>query len=772
MDRIEFHKSVLKVSSRIPFFHSFTLALFCLCPHLVGQTADKPTENTGAVIVVNLVEPVRLLDKEKNPLQKNVKVGSLVPIGYYVQAGAGGNLTLLLSNGTVLTLKERTKMRIGQFEQEPFDPEGRKVADLETEPSVSQVELELEWGDLVVKTKKLKKNSTLNISSETGTAGVRGTEFQISENPGEGMQLDVTESTVAFTPPGGQTIPVSQGQGIDVSSSGVVAPRPVNPVVAESITVTNESASQVSGEVSLGAVSDAMDGQAVDSMETTLDVLEAGQLEDEIKDSLPSEEEDAELDSGDSGSEDGSSMQEAMEQGSVPEVKIDEVLEQSFELKQTRESGEELGVSAQELAALNLNEMQLIKFLEFPQELQEQLIAVSPQQLVLLLDLAGFGAGQAESFLAYNQATREIIVLLEEEPMLALLNQAIEQELVLDALSLQSISESEKQNLPANSSSAAMEQKVLEVADLLRNSGNSELYQKILDEMDDEPWSDEWIKMAKVANQLSQDYALPNQMEDLMILSSEEALSNPFFMEVASLYGVLSDNSMDVGDDPGVIGAQVLSLDSGTYDWSTLGSQKSLLIGASEKLELKGELMMTSADGSDTRLVLMSGNILETEQGTSLTTALSDLVLAARSDILLNDVALESTREVAIRSLRNIELAQVKVRTESMVRMKASRDLNVNGLELSQKLPSLILEATTIRLRNVDFPSSAAVQLNSLKGPIDGKYPNFGTQVPLSSQMGRVNFLENVRSGGNLLEDRMTFDQFGGNISIGKVPVP
>ena len=143
---------------------------------------------------------------------------------------------------------------------------------------------------------------------------------------------------------------------------------------------------------------------------------------------------------------------------------------------------------------------------------------------------------------------------------------------------------------------------------------------------------------------------------------------------------------MDVGDNPGVLGAKVLSMDSGSYDWSTLGSQKSLLIGASEKLELKGELMMTSADGSDTRLVLMSGNILETEQGTSLTTALSDLVLAARSDILLNDVALESTREVAIRSLRNIELAQVKVRAESMVRMKASRDLNINGLELSQKL--------------------------------------------------------------------------------------
>ena len=80
------------------------------------------------------------------------------------------------------------------------------------------------------------------------------------------------------------------------------------------------------------------------------------------------------------------------------------------------------------------------------------------------------------------------------------------------------------------------------------------------------------------------------------------------------------------------------------------------------------------------------------------------------------------------------------------------------------------MEATTIRLRNVDFPLATQVQLNSLKGPIDGRYPNFGTAIPLSDQIGRVNFIENIRSGGNLLMDRPSFDQFGGNINIGKLP--
>ena len=758
------------MSSRFPFFLTLVLTHFIWLWDANAQPAEGD-DIRGAVIVVDLLEPVRFLDQEKNPLQAKVKVGSLVPVGHYAQAGAGGRMVILLSNGTLLTLKERTKMRIGTFEQEPFDPKGRKVSDLEGEPSVSQVEIELDWGDLVVKTKKLNKGSSLIITSATGTAGVRGTEFQISENPGQGMQLDVTESTVAFTPPGGQTIPVSQGQGVDVSSSGVVAPRPVNPVVAESIAVTNQAATQVSGEISMGAVSDAMNGQAVESLESGAGLPEIEPLDSGTEENLPPQEEEQE-DSGDSNEGSGSSMREALDQESVPEVKIDDVLEQSFDLKQTRESGEELGVSAKDLARFDLNDLQLKKFLEFTEEIQRKFIEESPQYLAQLLDLSGFELAQAESFLSYNKSTREIIVLLEEEPMMALLNQALDQSVIRGSLNPDSVAQSAQRNLPGDDKAESLDEKALEVADLLRTSGNSELYQKILEEMDGEPWSEDWIKTAKVANQLSQDYTLPNQLDELVTLSAEETFDNPFFLEVSSLYGTLSDDSMDLGDNPVVFGGKGISLGSGTYDWSSRLSDGALLIGASETLELKGELMMSSGDGGDARMVLMSGNYINVAHGTKLSAVLSDLVVAARADVLMQDVALESAREVAIRSLRNIELQQVKIHADSMVRMKASRELNVNGLELSQKLPSLILEATTIRLRNVDFPSSTAVQLNSLKGPIDGKYPNFGTQIPMSSQLGRVNFLENVKSGGNLLKDRMTFDQFGGNISIGKIPVP
>ena len=82
------------------------------------------------------------------------------------------------------------------------------------------------------------------------------------------------------------------------------------------------------------------------------------------------------------------------------------------------------------------------------------------------------------------------------------------------------------------------------------------------------------------------------------------------------------------------------------------------------------------------------------------------------------------------------------------------------------------MEATTVRLRNINFPGNSAVRINSLKGPIQGKYPNFGTSIPAAQQIGRVNFIENVRSGVNILNDRASFDLHGQNIEIGKIARP
>ena len=364
-----------------------------------------------------------------------------------------------------------------------------------------------------------------------------------------------------------------------------------------------------------------------------------------------------------------------------------------------------------------------------------------------------------------------MILGLEDIALITLLEQGIDEELIVAALSPESVALSSSANLPTESATSAMDEKVLALGDSLRESGNTEIYNEVL-ELAGGELTDEWIRVAEVANSLTAEFYIEDGMlPSANDFSGREALSNPFFEEISSLYDVLENDLMVAGDNPAIIGGSSLTVYGGSYDLSdSLGTADSLLIAASDSFNVFGDIQFTNNGPSGNRVVIMSGDTISPREGSTLTSALSDLVVATRGDVLLKDSRLESAREVAIRSLRDIKLEQTSLLSNSLVYIKAAQDLDVDGLDLSQSLPNLIMEATTIRLSNVDFPSATQVQLNSLKGAIDGKYPNFGSSIPVSEQLGRVNFIENVKSGGNLLMDRAAFDQYGGNINIGKLP--
>ena len=98
------------------------------------------------------------------------------------------------------------------------------------------------------------------------------------------------------------------------------------------------------------------------------------------------------------------------------------------------------------------------------------------------------------------------------------------------------------------------------------------------------------------------------------------------------------------------------------------------------------------------------------------------------------------------------------------VHLLAANELQVNNLRFSESVKRIAMEAMTINLSNVNFPSASTVNLNSLHGGIDGKYPHFNSIKP-----GRVNFIEQIRYGSHLIMDRAAFDAHGGNITIGKI---
>ena len=78
-----------------------------------------------------------------------VKAGGLLFDGHTVKTGPASKVILLLSNGTVSTIKSDSALNIKKFTQEKFDPAGKTFRH-EREPSSSQTVLDLELGDMVL----------------------------------------------------------------------------------------------------------------------------------------------------------------------------------------------------------------------------------------------------------------------------------------------------------------------------------------------------------------------------------------------------------------------------------------------------------------------------------------------------------------------------------------------------------------------------------------------------------------------------------------------
>jgi hypothetical protein len=389
-----------------------------------------------------------------------------------------------------------------------------------------------------------------------------------------------------------------------------------------------------------------------------------------------------------------------------------------------------------------------------------------------ILSIGDFQIAQAYTLFGYTSSTRNLILGLDDKALISLLDQKIAEAVLKDTLNKENLVASSSSQVPGEKTVSFADDQLLTLGEKLKESGNDDLLDE-LKILSGGELTNEWIEIGEVANVLTQDYSLGSISAMSVSLAGEKALSNPFYREISSLYGQLELEDLVAGKSTFVAGRK-LTVDVSNLDMPSLLLQgtNTLVLSGSELLKLNSSIELNGPSTSSTRVVLMSGENVESEKGLKLKSATSDLVLAARKDILLEDVQLESAREVALRSLRDISLTNVTMGASNLATVRATRDLNVNGLKWSREIPSILMEATTIRLSDVNFPASSMVRLNSLKGAIDGKYPNFGTAVANAQQIGRVNFIKNVSSGGNVMNNRQNFDQFGGNISIGKVALP
>ena len=988
---------------------------------LAGLTASfGQSGNRGAFIFISQEGDVRFENQAGVPMP-DLSQGEAIPANYIVVTGRDGQMVGLLSNGTLLTLEAETRMKVRTFEQVPFDDGGRKLSDLEGEPSKSNVEIELDIGSLIVKTKKLNKSSTLNIHSPVGVAGIRGTEFQMASLPGSGVQLDVTESTVAFTPPGGAApIAVSQGNGLTVPPSGIPQRRPLNPVAARKIQSSNKKATEATQDVPLVEVSEAMeqasneqDGQAEEqprdepkeetpeeepkeeeaqAVEETEQVEEADAVEDAapaeepepLEESAPAEEsvpveepvllddpelleepeaveneqpiplgelqsdeeieaqlrtldepeeklffEEQEMEKEEpaalvqllddimedeeekptklaqkkvarSNTEQETSSAEQPENISQPlagttveepllplvsadvestnvvspvppanevvapvkpespvrvrasaspvqssnQQQIAQVLENNPELKlrqevskfdlsetqvdrfatlepalksivknesedvvgrllsnpafepakvesfygysdSTRELMLGLDDSAlfglmeagyedailNEALSINLNREQIERYDQLPRAAQDGVRLESPAVVTRLFESASFEPERVATFYGYSEETRELVLGLEDDIMFPLLDEQFDEELFNESLTKMNIDFSKPINLPTEQPQDPFAQRLHDLSERLKESGNGWVMDELL-EMSGGQLTDEWLKIGETAEVLLRHSSI-DELAPANAFQTSEVLSNPFYNDVASMFDELELEALVYGDGV-MIGASHLIIPDNSLALNPYFGDgvREVVISASESISFEGDISWEAPLGTnEARLVVMSAGDLNIKQGATLQSATSDLILSTREDLELRQVNLNAAREVVIRGMRDVTLNDVHIGATNLAKIKARRDLYADGLTFRPDINKIVMEATTLRLRNIDFPGSAQVRLNSLKGGIDGRYPNFGN-VSAGQQIGRVNFIENVKSGGNVLNSRATFDQHGKNIQIGKIANP
>ena len=181
----------------------------------------------ATILIVSLegeVSSLHLEDDFKVELDSSA-LGRKIDDQSILETGKDGSIGLLFSNGTLVAVKPSTKFYVREYSQRIFSPEGfPKPSELEEEPSRSQFLAHLDFGELVVKVPKLKKGSSMILSSPLGTAGIRGTMFQLMavRNPITGDitgGLNLISGDVTFTDLEGREEKLVSGQSLHAATS-------------------------------------------------------------------------------------------------------------------------------------------------------------------------------------------------------------------------------------------------------------------------------------------------------------------------------------------------------------------------------------------------------------------------------------------------------------------------------------------------------------------------------------------------------------------------
>lgn len=198
-------------------------ALFAIGLLFAANSASAQT--TPGVIKAGKVDGAEVTRLTADGQSLPLKNGDTLIETDTIVTGRGSSVVLVFANGSSVRVGSDSKLKIEQFKMDPLGEE-IAVGKLTNEPSVSQTELRLDYGEMVGDVKKLNTASNFNIRTPVGAAGIRGTQFRIVFRPtGDGrafnFQLSTAEGLVVFegtTQGGSSALPVADQQEIVVTA--------------------------------------------------------------------------------------------------------------------------------------------------------------------------------------------------------------------------------------------------------------------------------------------------------------------------------------------------------------------------------------------------------------------------------------------------------------------------------------------------------------------------------------------------------------------------
>jgi len=778
---------VMKIASKS--IHSLLILTFALAQSLWSQ--DKGEPKPGAIIVLSAKGLVQAIDPAGNVVAGTLKPGAVLAEGYSLKTGFGGEAAMVFSNGSVATVEPRSQVKVSTFLQNPFDGGNQKLSEIQTEPSSSQISLDIDTGSLVVQTKKLDRASNFTITSPNGTAGIRGTEFQLGVSSTGETKLDVASATVSFTPSGGEPILVSQGKGVDISNAGAVNQRPIDPVIAVNISTKNAFASNIAGQIPMSTVKQAKEKAAAIAV-----LGESGASEQEP--SEESEEENDEESGDDSGDADGEEV-DARERA----------INQSAMVPST--------ISAAELAKSSFEYLNKINELLNPPNINPGSDpgyepGIPPHLIATEVSYSwDSDTGITIHFLNESGDIVDTKLISPDntynEILESLIGWTTSEDKTIDALAILVFMEELTQNPTKYQNFNVAIQSAIEfgrifLADVtLSNSiptGNVFNADRLVTEFTQNPYAHEFGKLlvrygaiggangsgsisggSRGAGDAILDLLGQEKLGDANYLASlmDKTIQPGDAYNGRSVNGdLLGTRSATISSKDadllkistrnvnGVVGGDIKILANSKLDvspylqkkTSTPSGEKIFAIAAAKDLHIEGDVTFENSNhAEDHALALGAADHIEVAPGSSIKYEGSNLGMGSYSSLTLTDVDIDVGGNLAIGSLQDLNIKSTDPSSPSMfsvgrysdtdnVYLYADDIMQIDGLGFNSSTRHIYAEAITLNLKDVTFPNTSEVLLRSRDGSL--YFDNFYTFKP-----GAVN-LTNVKYGSDVLQ--------------------